>query len=299
MDTTTIGELAAICTAFIWTLAVLSWTSAGKEIGSLPVSFIRMLIACVYLSAYGLIVHRMILPLDADWETWLILGASGFFGFFIADVCLFKAFLLIGPRLSLLIQTLSPPLSQIIAWMFMNDKLAMKDCVGMAVTLMGVVWVVLERPETKEEHARHSHITRGVMLALVSAVMTAIGSVLSKIGIGTYDAVSATYIRVLGSIIGYVFLITALRRWPMMVKGVRNRRALGIMMFGCFCGPFVGVALSMVALRNCHVGIVNTIISTMPVIILPFVIFVYHERVSVRAAAGAILSIVGVAIMVI
>ena len=106
MNPTTIGELAAIGTAFLWTLSALSWTSAGKHIGAVPVSFIRMLIACVYLMIYGLIFRHRPLPIDADAQTWLLLGTSGFFGFFIADVCLFKAFLLIGPRLSLLLQTL-------------------------------------------------------------------------------------------------------------------------------------------------------------------------------------------------
>jgi len=33
------------------------------------------------------------------------------------------------------------------------------------------------------------------------------------------------------------------------------------------------------------------------VMILPFSIFLYHEKVSLRAAAGAILSVVGIAIM--
>jgi drug/metabolite transporter (DMT)-like permease len=323
MDITTLGELAAIGTAFLWTLSALSWTSAGKHIGALPVSFIRMLIACVYLSIYGLIVRRMALPLDADADTWLVLGVSGFFGFFIADVCLFKAFLLIGPRISLLVQTLSPPLAQIIAWIFINDKIGLKDCLGMAVTLIGVFWVVMEQPETEEEGKRGQVqfagtalrraptrsvgcctnwtcplFRRGLLLASISAVAGAVGAVLSKLGIGSYDAVSATYIRVIGAIVGYVGLVTILRRWPMIVKGVKHGRSMSIMAFGCFVGPFAGVSLFMVALRYCHVGVVTTIVNTMPVLILPLLIIFYHEKVSIRAAGGAILSVVGVAIMV-
>jgi len=298
MDTTHLGELAAIGTAFLWTLSSLAWTSAGKHIGAVPVSFIRMLIACVYLSIYGQIFRHLALPLDADADTWLLLGCSGFFGFFIADVCLFKAFLLIGPRLSLLMQTLSPPLAQIIAWIFIGDKLAGKDWIGMGITLIGVFWVVLEQPETAEEHHRHAHIGRGIFLALISAVAGAIGSVLSKIGIGNYDAAGATYIRVLGGIVGYIGLITLLRRWPMVLKGARHGRAMGMVMLGSFVGPFLGVMLFMIAIRNCHVGVVTTIVNTMPVLILPFVIVFYHEKVSLRAAGGTILSVVGVALMV-
>src|SRR3972149_3194347 len=158
MDTIHIGELAALGTAVLWTLSALAWTSSGKSIGALPVSFIRMLVACVYLSIYGQIFRGMALPLDADAETWLLLASSGLFGFFIADICLFKAFLLIGPRLSLLLQTLSPPLAQIMARIFIGDKLLIKDWIGMAITLGGVVWVLLEQPETTEDHERQYHL---------------------------------------------------------------------------------------------------------------------------------------------
>ncbi|MGD0381896.1 MAG: DMT family transporter [Thermoguttaceae bacterium] len=297
MDITQLGELAAIGTAFLWTLSALAWTSAGKDMGALAMSFIRLIITCVYLSIYG-IFHGSALPLNADGETWLLLAVSGLFGFFISDVCLFKAFLLIGPRLSLLIQSLSPPLSAIIAWIFLGDKLLLKDWIGMAITLSGVIWVILERPETPEEHRRRRHIARGVFLAVVAAVSGAIGLVFSKKGIGNYDAAAATYIRIIGALAGYAVLLTLVWRWPMVFKAVRLRRAMGILMFGSFVGPFLGVILCMVSLRYCHTGVVSTIINTMPVLILPFIIVLYHEKVSLRAAGGAVLSVLGVAMLV-
>ncbi len=282
------GELAAIGTAFLWTLSALAWTSAGKDMGALAMSFIRLVVTCVFLSIYGQIFRGMALPLDADGETWLLLGASGLFGFFIADICLFKAFLLIGPRLSLLLQSLSPPLSAIIAWIFLGDELLLKDWIGMGITLSGVIWVILEQPETPEEHRRRRHIARGVFLAVVAAATGAIGLVFSKKGIAHYDdAAAATYIRVIGALAGYVVLLTLVWRWPMVFRAVRHRRAMGILMFGAFVGPFLGVILCMVSLRYCHAGVVSTIINTMPVLILPFIIVLYHEKVSLRSGRGS------------
>jgi drug/metabolite transporter (DMT)-like permease len=298
MNNSQLGELAAIGTAFLWTLSALAWTSAGKDMGALAMSFIRLVVTCVFLSIYGQIFLGSALPLDADGETWLLLATSGFFGFFIADICLFKAFLLIGPRLSLLIQSLSPPLSAIIAWIFLGDKLLLKDWIGMGITLSGVVWVILERPETPEEHRRRRHIARGVFLAVVAAVTGAVGLVFSKKGIGNYDAAAATYIRVIGALAGYVVLLTLVWRWPVVFRAVRLRRAMGILMFGSFVGPFLGVILCMISLRYCHAGVVSTIINTMPVLILPFIIMLYHEKVSLRAAGGAMLSVLGVAMLV-
>jgi drug/metabolite transporter (DMT)-like permease len=55
----------------------------------------------------------------------------------------------------------------------------------------------------------------------------------------------------------------------------------------------------MVALRYSPVGVAVTIINTMPVVILPFVILVYKEKVSPRAALGAMVSVAGVVLLVI
>ncbi|MGA2797555.1 MAG: DMT family transporter [Thermoguttaceae bacterium] len=298
MDISQLGELAAIGTAFLWTLSALAWTSAGKEMGALAMSYIRLVVTCVFLSIYGQVFRGMALPLDADGETWWFLGISGLLGFFIADVCLFKAFLLIGPRLALLLQLLAPPLSAIIAWIFLGDKLLLKDWIGMGITISGVIWVILEQPETPEEHRRRRHLARGIFLAVVSAVSGAVGLVFSKKGIGSYDAAAATYIRVIGALAGYSILLTLVWRWPAVFRAVRLKRAMGILTCGVFVGPFLGVILCMISLRYCHAGVVSTITNTMPVLILPFLIVIYHEKVSLRAAGGAVLSVVGVAMLV-
>ena len=93
-----LGEIAAVGTALLWTLSTLAWTSAGRHVGALPVCFLRLVIACVPLACYGQAVYGHWLPTEAGSHAWLLLGISGLFGFFLADLCLFKAYLLIGPR---------------------------------------------------------------------------------------------------------------------------------------------------------------------------------------------------------
>ena len=72
---------------------------------------------------------------------------------------------------------------------------------------------------------------------------------------------------------------------------------MAIATFGAVVGPFVGVVFSMIALRHAPTGVVATIIATMPVLILPFSIFLHHEKVSLRAVAGAIVAVAGIALL--
>jgi len=293
------GELLALATALLWTFSSLAWTSAGKRIGALAVSFIRLVIASVFMMLYCRVARGLWLPTDADARTWLLMGASGFFGFFLCDICLFKALLLIGPRLTLLLFSLSPPIAAIISWVCINDELALRQWVAMGVTLAGIVWVVMEQRNSSGAPQSPGHRWRGIILGVLAALTNGIGMVLSKKGIGDgqYDAMAATLIRAIVALPGYIVLITLWRRWPAMLAASRNLRAVAILTFGAAVGPFVGVAISLVALQHAPTGIVATIIATMPVLILPFSILFYHEKVSLRAIGGAIVAVAGVAML--
>lgn len=294
---TNVGEMAALGTALLWTLSAMAWTSAGRRVGTLPVCFIRLALTCGYLLAYGRMVRGLWLPSDATSDTWRVLAWSGFVGFFLADLCLLKALLVLGPRLTLLFQTLSPPFAALISKVFLRESLTPRDWLAMAITLAGVTWVVLERAGGPRASSRRE-AAGGMLLAVLAALGQAVGLVLSRRGIGQYDAAAATFIRIIPAMGGFLLLLTLVRAWPAVVAATRDRAAMLILVLGSLVGPFLGVILSMIAVRHCPAGVAATILSTMPVLILPLVIVVYGERVSLRAAAGAAISVAGVALLV-
>ena len=292
------GQVAAVAAALLWTLSTVAWALAGRRIGSLAVCFHRLLITSAFLVLYGGLVRHRWLPSDADGRTWLLLGLSGFMGFFLSDACSFKALLLIGPRVTVLFQSLVPPLAALIAWQFLGETLTVRHWAAMAVTLSGITWVILERRPAGAAPAPRGHLAAGLLLALLGAMTHAVAMVLSRQGmLGHYDAVAATFIRVIGALPGYVILFTVLRHWPAAAAGLRHTRAMGIVVLGSVVGPFLGVIAYMVALENCRAGVVATILATMPVLVLPFAILLFREKVSFRAAAGAVISVLGVALM--
>jgi drug/metabolite transporter (DMT)-like permease len=293
-----IGELAALATAMLWTLSALAWTSAGRYVGALAVSFLRLLAAVAMLTLYGYIHRGLAWPSDAGSRIWLILGASGFLGFFVSDLCLFKAFLIIGPRLSLLVTSLTPPLVVLISWVWRGGGLGPLAWLAMSITLAGVLWVVLEQREGDDAHPHsRKQLRYGLTLAVVATVAQSFGMVLAKDGIADYDPAASALIRILGALIGYFLLITVLRRWRPMVTAIGQGKPMLILLGGTVVGPFVGVSMCMLALQSCHEGVVTTILATIPVMILPFTVCLYGERVSPRAVGGALVAASGVALL--
>jgi drug/metabolite transporter (DMT)-like permease len=178
--------------------------------------------------------------------------------------------------------------------------------IGMGITLAGVLWVVLEHRAGDEQTHTPRQLRYGLSLALAATAVQAAGTVLAKEATMQFPpasssivlgAATAALIRVLGAVAGYMMLITLVGRWPAMIAAAKRRRVMTILAGGTIVGPCLGVTTYMIALSGCHEGVVTTILATIPVMILPFSVFLYRERVSLRAFGGALIAMVGVAVL--
>ena len=61
------------------------------------------------------------------------------------DIFLFKALVEIGPRIAMLIFSLSAPTAALIGWLFLDEVYVLHQWAGMMVTLFGVGIVILEK----------------------------------------------------------------------------------------------------------------------------------------------------------
>lgn len=292
------GEVAALATAFCWTVTALAFESAGKRVGSLSVNFIRLVIALVILSVFCWFERGVAFPMDADGRAWFWLALSGIIGFTIGDLCLFRALVVVGARVSMLMMALVPPFTAVIGWSLLGETLGFKELVGMLLTVGGVVWVILERrPRTETEDVVGMDRIKGILLGLGGAAGQAIGLVLSKYGMGEMDPFAATQIRIVAGASGFAVLFLVINWWPKVLAGLRNRPAMMRISLGAVFGPFLGVSLSLVAVKYTETGVAATIMAIVPVLIIVPSFLIKKERVSLRASLGAVIAVSGVALM--
>jgi drug/metabolite transporter (DMT)-like permease len=293
------GQLAALGTATFWAFAALSFDAAARRIGALSLSLIRLVIALGFLCLAAWAMHGRPLPVDASPRTWSWLAVSGLIGFTFGDFCLFRAYVMIGPRLSLLMMSLAPPLTAVIGWLLLGETLGGRDLLGMTLTVAGIAWAVLERNPRGAEtgNAPRRPSPSGLAMGFGGALGQAGGLVLSKLGMGSYDAVAATQVRVLAGILGYCLLFLPFRWWPRVWEALRDRRALGFATVGAFFGPFLGVSLSLFAVRRIVAGVAASIMALTPIIIIPLVVLLRRERVGLGGIAGALVAVAGVALL--
>jgi drug/metabolite transporter (DMT)-like permease len=301
------GIFAAGGTAVGWAGTSLFFTAAGQRVGSLAVSFIRLVMGLLLLTICVRLTGQWLAP--ATQHAWLWLGLSGLVGLFISDVCLFESFLWVGPRVSMLIMTLAPPFAATLSWLWLKESLSPWAIVGMVVVLGGIISVVIEK-RIDETGQTHTHPVGGVLLALAAAATQGVAVVFSKYGmevdgVAQIDltpktiqfGIAATQIRALVALGGY-FVLYSLVGWaPRTVRAFKDAKGMGLMLCGAVMGPFIGVSLSMVAISRIPAGIASTIMQTSPILVIPFVMFVHKEHISRRAILGAIVACEGVAFL--
>jgi drug/metabolite transporter (DMT)-like permease len=306
-----VGPAAGIATSALWTGTSLFFTAAARRVGPTAVNAARIALAIVLLA----VTHRL---LAGAWVPQVVAGQvlflalSGIVGLAIGDQSLFTAFVHIGPRLAMLIMATAPIFAAMFGWLALGETLEPVAWLGVALTIGGVGWVVLERPDDRSL-VQPSHRARGVALAFVAAACQAGGLLLSKEGMGhgwlpeeqQLDPQAATFVRMLFAGVGMLPILALhhLRQRKLLAAGIRPER-LGSPRAGfCFAacgavfGPFLGVWMSLVAADRAPLGIAQTLCSLPPVFLLPFAILIHKERVSPRAAIGAVIAVGGSALL--
>ena len=295
------GELAALLTAFFWTVTAITFEAASHKIGSMVVNILRLIIGFIFLSVFVFFYRGYLFPTDATWHNWLWLSLSGLIGFTFGDLCLFRSFVLIGARVSMLMMALAPPMTAFFAWMVLGEKLSLQSWIGMAVTMNGIALVVLRRTNDNEKGGllnilKFSYPLWGLLLAFGGALGQAAGLVLSKIGMQGLDTFASTQIRVMAGTAGFALIYSFMGKWKDVMRGMVQVKPMVLLSIGAFFGPFLGVSFSLIAIKYADTGIASTIMAIVPVLIIPASMILYKEKITIKEIAGALLAVGGVAI---
>ena len=301
---TYIGELISIGVAFSWTATALLSEFGSKRLGNLTLNVLRMGLALVFSLVLFMIVIGNPLPPGASAEAagWMLL--SGVVGYVIGDFCLFQCYIIIGSRYGQLFMTLAPLAAALMAWITLGQQMTGMSILAMLITLAGIGISVLGRGEHHKVGLKLP--LNGVLFAIGAAMCQGIGLVLSKIGMDHYEAAanmpewlvpfSANFYRCVAGIIGFTLLLYFRKGLDPLREAMHDKKGLAVAMATTVFGPFVGVGFSLMAVQYTAAGIASTLMAMTPIIILLPSYWLFHQKITWRAVAGAVISVVGVSL---
>ncbi len=291
------GELCALGTAASWSVGANLFAAAGRRMGSLTLNRLRIVTAAVLLGVTLLVLRGSPWPVWATRPQLALLAVSGLIGFAFGDLYYFRALVILGPGRAALIASVSPIFTALIAWPVLHEHPGPYALLGMALTIGGVAWVLMER-----EHARHEHVEGSVAVGIVAGVLAALGQsggyVLSKLALRTgIDPLSATMIRVTSAAVAMWAWASWRGEAGRTLAALRDRAAAWFMVGGATFGPYLGVTLSLAALRWIDAGIAASITAIYPVFTILISSRVHGERLTWRTLTGALVAVAGVVVL--
>jgi drug/metabolite transporter (DMT)-like permease len=167
----------------------------------------------------------------------------------------------------------------------------------MSLTLGGIFWVLRERERREHAHVEGSALA-GVVAGVLGALGQAVGYVISKLALRSgLDPLSATVVRIAAAAIGVWVLAAVQRDTAGSLAALRDRTAALFMVAGAFCGPFLGVTLSLNALEYIEAGVAASISACYPLLAILLAARFHGERLTLRSLAGALVAVTGVVVL--
>lgn len=287
-----LGSLAALISAAAWAFGSILFRRLANEVSPLGMTLGKGIIGILYLGIATLLIVRE--PVAN--RSILLLGVSGLLGIALGDTFFFKALIDLGPRLTVLLGTLGPVFTVILAVFFLQERPSLLSWLGILLTICGVTYVLWERTPRKE--LKENRIS-GIKYALLSALCMSLGIIFAKMGVASISALQGTLIRLSGAVVGLTLWGCAtgdLKNW---LIPFRNPRLLKFTFYTVFVVIFGGFWLFLVALKYVEASIATILNSTSPLFILPMAAFTLKEKISSQAIIGAVVAVIGIALILI
>jgi len=297
MNPIPLGELAGLLTATCWSFSSILFTFASRQIGSLMVNRWRLAFAVLLLLIFHTIIYGSPLPNVADNSVWFWLGLSGLVGLVIGDTFLFRSYVIIGPRSSMVLMAIAPVFSSLLAFVFLSEKLTLQQYLGVFITISGVAWAIAHHSPFVGPSNKGKRI-HGILYGLGAAFCQGVGLILARKGLETeISAFSANLIR-MSLAASFIWLYAIIGgKFRESVTLIKNRNVLRYLVPAAVIGPFLGVWFSLLAVKYAPIGIASTMMSSSPVLMIPLSKIILGEKIHFQSIVGTILALAGLSIL--
>ncbi|WP_087017252.1 DMT family transporter [Thaumasiovibrio subtropicus] len=288
-----IGEIAALSAAAVWTTATWMYGRFTHNFNALQLNIVKGIVASVMM--------MMVMPflpevsLDISPNHLAILAVSGVIGIAVGDSAYFASLKRIGASHTLLLESLAPPLSGVLALMVLGSTLDIQSWLGVVVTTVAVTLVVFQ-PMPGQALS-----LSGIGFGLLASICQASGVVISHYALvaGDLPPLLGALIRLSVGVLAVIVVVMVQEKapWRVMLTGWFDlgRKRQFLLLIAIFLGTFLGLWLQQVALKYANPAIAQTLIATSPVVML-LIQKMQGEPISRRAVLGTLFAVGGISL---
>ncbi|NOH52773.1 DMT family transporter [Vibrio coralliilyticus] len=288
------GEIAALSAAVVWALATWIYSQFSHHFSAMQLNIVKGVAA----SGMMLVVMPWVeMPTMAISSIHLaILAVSGIIGIAVGDSAYFASLKRIGANKTLLLESLAPPLSGVLALVALGSVLPLQSWLGVLLTTLAVTFVIFQ-PDANGEQTNWS----GVGFGLLASVCQASGVVISHYALvaGDLPPLLGALIRLSVGVLTVAMVIVLFEQKPFssMRKhlGQLTKSAFLWLLGAIFVGTFLALWLQQIALKHANPAIAQTLIATSPLFML-FIYMLKGEKVTAKSIIGTLAAVGGISL---
>ena len=283
----------ALLAAFSWSISSLISADITRILGGIGFNRLRLIFVSIMLLSYA--------TFQKTWDTINIeylnvIIVSGVIGIFLGDTLLFMALKRIGPRRNNILFSLAAPFTVILNILALQQKMSLIEITGCILVFIGVV-VAISYGNSKNNNHRweliEGSIKIGILFGILAALCQSIGLIMMKpiLDQGA-DPIASAAIRC--TISALLLSLTYISKSNLIGSNINFTTSIILKtIISGFLGMALGMSLLLIALQKADAGIVATLSSTSPIMIL-FLLWIITKKIpSIGAWIGTIIAIIG------
>ena len=303
------GYLFSSLALILFTVAILATKAASSRI-ALSTGFLIATAVNVVFAAAALGVQ---IALRGEGLTWsghalLLFAAAGAFATYLGRWFFYESVARFGPARASVFQISSPLFVALLTWLVLDEKLTRPAIFGMALTLTGLALVAFKPGFFARQKSAIGTLENGFLkrilasvfvLGLISSLAYAIGNVLRGAAVRTWPEPIAG--ALIGAISGLVLHVLLTPKKSELLRDFKTANHEGMVLY-----VVVGVAnisgqiCTIASMRYIPLSVAALVTLCTPLLVIPLSLYLFKDQEALRVTAllGAVLTLAGIALII-
>ncbi len=284
------GEIYALGCALVWAFAVVLLRRCGETVGPFALNLFRVVLSLPLLAAAIALSGEGFLR-EAPLSDYILLMVSGVLSIAIADTLFHWSLNLVGAGVTAIIDTSYSPMTVLLAFLLIGERISALDLVGMGLIVGAVLASTTVEPLPGPTR---SNLVKGVVVGIVHIFFLTLGIVIAKPVLDHSPVLWATGVRQIVAALMLVImgLISPRRREHFAV--FRPAAHWRYMVPATVLGSFFSLVLWIAGMKYALASVAAILNQSSTIWILLLSVLLLREPMTPRKVVSAVLALGGV-----
>jgi drug/metabolite transporter (DMT)-like permease len=288
-----VGEFLALLTALIWAAAVILLKRSGETVPPFALNLFRVTVSIALLVPTAILAGQASIS-SASLSDIGLLVASGALGVAVSDTLFHASLNRIGAGISAIIDSLYSPLTVLLAFLVLNERLSTLQLVGMALVLGGVSAAARHEPP---HGVAPRQVAVGVALGVLAMLALAVAIVIAKPVLDRSPLMWAVTVRQVGclAVMLPAALVSPYRRQTL--AALRPSRVWFHALPGAVLGSYLGLMCWIGGLKYTKVGVATILNQSSTIYVLILAAIFLREPFTRRKLVASLVALAGIVLV--